>query len=256
MAKSERAKELEARQKAEAKAEKLRKKNSTNPDDWGRVRQIVETYKMTAQYDPQLHVWSIAGLLIPFIALLIVGFVLGSPLMWGITGLLLGFLAAMLLFSWRARNGVYKRFEGQPGSGAVALSMLPNKKWITSAQPVAFSGTQDKPQLVHRALGPGGLILIGEGEPGKLKPLLEKERRKHEQVAYGVDVSVVTMGNGAGQIPLDQLAKYIKKLPKQLTPAKIQEVNRRLKALDARPNLPIPKGYINPKGARSAMRGR
>lgn len=57
-------------------------------------------------------------------------------------------------------------------------------------------------------------------------------------------------------MPLDQLSKYIKKLPKQLTDAKIQEVNQRLKALDARPNIPIPKGYINPKGARSAMRGR
>lgn len=254
MAKSERAKALEAKQKAEAKAEKLRKRNSTNPDDWGRVRQIVETYKMTAQYDKQLHFWTIAGLLIPFIALLALGFVLGSPIMWGITGLLLGFLAAMLLFSWRARRGVYARFEGQPGSAQVALQMLP-KKWLTKPA-IAASGTQERPQLVHRALGPGGLILVGEGDAGKLKPLLEKERKKHEQVAYGVDVTVLTMGNGAGQVPLDQLSKHIKKLPKQLTDAKIQEVNQRLKALDARPNIPIPKGYINPKGARSAMRGR
>ena len=69
-------------------------------------------------------------------------------------------------------------------------------------------------------------------------------------------MSVVTiqMGKGAGQVPLDQLAKHIKKLPKQLTPAK---VNQRLRALDAmRPKAPIPKGPINMKGARSAMRGR
>lgn len=256
MAKSERAKELEARQKAEAKAEKLRKKNSTNPDDWGRVRQIVETYKMTAEHDKQLHYFTIAGILVPFIILLIVGFVLGSPFMWGLTGLLLGVLVAMLLFSWRARRGVYTRYKGQPGAGMIALSMLPNKKWLISKQPVAAAGTQDKPSLVHRALGPGGLILVGEGESGQVKKLLEKERKKHEQVAFGVTVTVIQMGEGTGQVPLEQLSKHIKKLPNQLTDAKIQEVNQRLKALDARPSLPIPKGYLNPKGARSAMRGR
>ena len=42
MAKSEKAKALEAKQKAELKAEKLRKKNSDNPADWGRWRQYRE----------------------------------------------------------------------------------------------------------------------------------------------------------------------------------------------------------------------
>ena len=65
----------------------------------------------------------------------------------------------------------------------------------------------------------------------------------HEQVAYGVSVVTIQMGKGAGQVPLDQLAKHIKKLPKQLTPAKVGEVNQRLRALDAmRPKAPIPKG--------------
>ena len=41
---SERAKELAAKQKAELKALKEAKKNSTNPADWGRWRQLRETY--------------------------------------------------------------------------------------------------------------------------------------------------------------------------------------------------------------------
>ena len=65
------------------------------------------------------------------------------------------------------------------------------------------------------------------------------------------------MGDHEGQVPLAKLAGHIKKLPKSLTPAKINEVNQRLRALDAmRPKAPIPKGPINTKGARSAMRGR
>ena len=252
MAKSERAKALEAKQKADLAAEKARKKNSTNPADWGRWRQLVETYKVTAKNDKYLHVLTIAGFVVPFAILLILGFVLKSPVIWGILGVSVGALGAMLIFAWRARQGVYTRFEGEAGSGEVALQMLP-KQWISS--PV-IQATRSL-DVIHRTLGPGGLILIGEGEPTRLRPLLESEKRKHEQVAYGVDVLIIQMGDKEGQVPLKKLANHIKKLPKTLTPAKISEVNQRMRALDAmRPKAPIPKGPINTKGARSAMRGR
>ncbi|HJE51566.1 MAG TPA: DUF4191 domain-containing protein [Tessaracoccus flavescens] len=252
MAKSERAKALEAKQKAEAKALKERKKNSTNPEDWGRWRQMVETYKVTAQHDKALPWLMLGGLILPIIIFLIIGFLLNQPIIWGVLGLSVGFLVAMLAFAWRARRAVYARFDGQAGSAEVALQML-DKKWISTPVVTATRNFD----VVHRTLGPGGLLLIGEGDPGRLKPLLESERKKHSQVAFGVDVKVLQMGKKEGQIPLDQLTKHIKKLPKTLTPAKIQEVNQRLRALDAmRPKAPIPKGPINVKGARSAMRGR
>lgn len=252
MAKSERAKALEAKQKAEVAAAKERKRNSTNPADWGRWRQLVETYKITAKQDKALN-WLVAvGVAVPFIVLLVVGFLLRSPIIWGLLGLSVGLLVAMLLFSWRARSAVYKRFDGQAGSAEVALQMLP-KQWV-STPVIAVTKSLDS---VHRTLGPGGLILIGEGEPGRLRPLLQGEKRKHEQVAYGVDVQIIQMGKGKGQVPLDQLSKHIKKLPKSLSPAKITEVKQRLRALDAvRPKAPVPKGPISTKGARSAMRGR
>ena len=252
MAKSERAKALEAKQKAEARAEKERKRNSTNPADWGRWRQMVETYKITAKDDKHLVWMTVAGLVVQIIAFIILGFVLNSPLIWGMLGVSVGALVAMLLFAWRARRAVYTRYEGKAGSAEVALQMLP-KGWIST--PVITATRQL--DAVHRTLGQGGLILIGEGDPGRLKQLLASEKKKHEQVAYGVSVTTIQMGKGSGQVPLDQLAKHIKKLPKQLTPAKINEVNQRLRALDAmRPKAPIPKGPINMKGARSAMRGR
>ena len=252
MAKSERAKALEAKQKADKIAEKERRKNSTNPADWGRWRQLVETYKVTAKHDKYLHALTIAGGVVPFVIFLVVGIVLKSPWIWAVLGLSAGALGAMLIFAWRARTGVYKRFEGQAGSGEVALQMLP-KGWINSPV-IAATRSRD---VIHRTLGPGGLILIGEGESARLRPLLESEKRKHEQVAYGVDVTVIQMGDHEGQVPLAKLAGHIKKLPKSLTPAKINEVNQRLRALDAmRPKAPIPKGPINTKGARSAMRGR
>ena len=54
---SEKAKQLAAEQKAAAKAEKLRKKNSDDPRDWGRVKQVIEAYKRTAEVDPAVTWW-------------------------------------------------------------------------------------------------------------------------------------------------------------------------------------------------------
>lgn len=252
---SERAKELAARQKAEARAEKLRKKNSTDPSDWGRMRQLRETYKVTSEHDKALP-WILLGAgLGTFAVLLVVGFLLDSPLMWGVLGFTAGLLVAMLIFVQRAKKAAYKRFEGQAGSAEVALQMLP-KKW--SYTPViTATRNRNSVDVIHRVIGPGGLILIGEGDPRALKAQLASEKRKHEQVSYGVTVQIIQMGKGAGQVPLDGLVSHLKKLPKQLTPAKVVEVQSRLRALDAmRPKLPIPKGPMNTKGARAAMRGR
>lgn len=252
---SEKAKELAAKQKAEAQAEKLRRKNSTDPADWGRVRQITETYKLTAATDKALP-WILLGAgLGVIVVFLIIGLLLKSPIIWTILGVSVAMLVAMLIFVQRAKRGAYKRYEGQAGSAEVALQML-GKKW-TYTPVIAATRNRNSADVIHRALGPGGLILIGEGHPGNLKALLASEKKKHEQVAYGVEVQVIQMGKNEGQVPLDRLTKHLEKLPKQLPPAKVTEIQSRLRALDAmRPKMPIPKGPMNVKGARQAVRGR
>lgn len=260
MARTERAKELELKQKQQAKAEKLRRKNSNNPADWGQIRQIKETYKLTKQQDPQLP-WLLLGVgAVPFVLLLVVGFLLHAPIIWGILGVMVGAMAAMLLFVRRAKRAAYTRFDGQVGSAEIAMGEL-GKKWKYTPV-VAATRNRDTADVVHRAIGPGGLVLIGEGNPQHLKTLLASEKKKHEQVAYGVNVVTFVVGKGGGQVPLNKLADEIKKLPKSLNEAKIVEVESRLKALDAmRPKVPIPKGPMptgkgGMRGARQAMRGR
>lgn len=250
---SEKAKELAAKQKAMAKAEKQRKKASKDPADWGRTRQIVETFKLTKEHDPKIGWLLLVAFIVPVIVMLGIGLWLGGWFIWLMFGITLGMAAAMWLFVRRAQAGAYKRYEGQAGSAEVALSMLP-KQWI-STPAIAANRQMD---VVHRTLGPGGLILIGEGEPGRLKQLLAGEVKRHEQVAYGVQVQTIIMGTKEGQVPLPKLADNIRKRPKQLSADKITEVRSRLRALDSmRQRMPIPKGPMpNMKGARQAMRGR
>lgn len=252
----ERAKALAAKQKAQAKAEKQRRKNSTNPQDWGQFRQMRETYRVTKEHDPQLPWLMLAAGVGGFLVVLIIGFLLKAPILWGILGVLFGFLCAMFVFVRRARKAVYQRYAGQAGSAEVALQML-GKKWIYEPVVTATARNKTDVDLIHRVIGPGGLFLIGEGDARSMSKMLASEKRKHEQVAYGVDVEVIQMGDSDGEIPLAELEKYLKKQPKRLPPAKVQEVASRLKALDAmRPKIPVPKGFVNIKGAKKAMRGR
>jgi Domain of unknown function (DUF4191) len=249
-----RAKEAEKKAKADRKA---RKKGAGKPSEMGRIRQIVRAYQVTHEYDRALP-WLMGGAFaLPIVIGVIAGILSGHWIYLPILGATIGVLLAMIVLVQRAKKATYKRYAGQAGSAEVALGMLP-KKWVSSPV-IAVTRHRD---AVHRTVGPGGIVLIGEGEPGRLKAILAGEVKKHERVAYGVTVTTIIMGNKEGQVPLDKLADHIRKLPKVLQPHQITDVKQRLRALDAvRPQVPVPKGPMptNPrqmKGAKQAMRGR
>jgi hypothetical protein len=251
---SERAKQLAAEQKAMKKAEQLRRKNSTDPKDWGQVRQIIEVYKVTAEHDPKANLFMGGALALCIVVFTVLGIFLKPWWLYVIFGVLFGVLAAMSVLTWRAKSATYKRYEGQKGSAEVAMSML-GKEWVKS--PVITANRQL--DIVHRVVGPGGIVLIGEGDPGRVRAMLATEAKKHEQVKYGVKVTTLVMGDRENQVPLGKLADHIKKLPKIIKTAEITDISNRLRALDSmRPKLPLPKGPMptSAKGARQAVRGR
>lgn len=245
--------------KMSRKDKRAAKKAETDPLKMSRRRQIVETYKMSKQGDPRLGLWLVGSFLV-FGAL-------GFGLFWLlpgsgtiglvfsiIGGLLIGFLAMMIVFSRRAQRAAFKRLEGQPGAGARALTML-RRGWRID-EVVGFTKQQD---MVHRVVGPPGIVLVGEGNPHRLKTLLASERRKHERVAADTPIHEVVVGNEPGQVPLPKLMKHVRKLGRQVKPAEITDVLNRLKALDAqRPKVPLPRGPVptSMKGMRGNMRGR
>ena len=260
MAKSERAKELAEKQKAEAKALREKKRNSDNPADWGTLRQIRESFKLTHQVDPQLPYWLAGSWLAVTLLGLLLGLVMGRPgsldWLWGLLiGALFGITAALFMLTHRTKKGAYTRYRGQPGAGEVPLSML-NKKKYTVQPAISVTRAQD---CIHRVVGEPGVVLVGDGDPGRLKQLMSTEIKRHQQVLYGIHVEAIQMGEDAGQVPMEKLQKHIEKLPKTLDAVQVEEVKGRLKALDAmKSRIPLPKGPLptSMKGARKAMRGR
>ena len=235
-----------------AKSEKAPKPKKQKKKRFGQLR---ETYQLTKRSDPKI------GLVL--LLALVVGAAIGVvPMLlldawWPfvvLSGLLAGFLAVTIVFGRRAQRAVFAQMEGQPGAAAAALTML-RRGWKTDPA-VAFNRQQD---VVHRVVGPPGIVLVGEGNPNRLRQLMANERRKHERVASETPIHEVVCGNGEGQVPLPRLVKHVTKLGRNVKPAQMTDILNRLKALDAnRSNIPLPKGPVptSMKGMRGNLRGR
>ena len=81
---------------------------------------------------------------------------------------------------------------------------------------------------MHRVVGPPGIVLVGEGNPTRLKSLLATERRKHERVASETPIFEVVSGDGAGAVPVPKLSRHVTKLGRNIKPAEMTDVLQRL----------------------------
>ena len=239
-----------------AKTEKPAK--AAKPKKEGRLKQIAASYRMTKKSDPRIGLILLATFVVAGAAGF--GLLLLVPPGWVFdiaTAVLLGLLAVLIVFGRRAQKAAYTQIEGQPGAAAAALGML-RRGWKTDPA-IAFNKNQD---LVHRVVGPPGIVLIGEGNPNRLKALLANERRKHERVASETPIHEVICGDPRVHpeaVPVSRLVRHVSKLGRNIKGAEMTDVLARLKALDAnRSNIPLPKGPMptSLKGARQNMRGR
>jgi hypothetical protein len=172
---------------------------------------------------------------------------------WLILAVMAAATAALGALTWRVKGATYKRYAGQAdrrGGDGHAAQGVRQSPVITATRQL---------DVVHRVVGPSGIVLIGEGDAGRVRQLLTTEAKKHEAVKFGVPVTTLVCGDKEKQIPLDKLAAHIRKLPKALQGSEVLDVAARLRALDAmRPKVPLPKGPLptSAKGSRQAMRGR
>lgn len=225
-------------------------RNSGSPQWIGQLRQL---YSTTRQFDPAVVWWMLGAFLAVLLVSFVLGFVFGHPWYGLIMGVPLAVLAAMTILGRRAQRVMYTQAKGQTGAALYALKMV-RRGWTVEEEPIAADPkTKD---LVFRAVGKGGVVLVGEGT-GRLSSLLEAERKKHARVLSGVPIHVYEIGTDEGQVPLDEVAKNVSKIKKTLTNDELGQVLKRLKAINPG-RLPIPKG-VDPTKVRvnrRAMRGR
>jgi hypothetical protein len=165
----------------------------------------------------------LAGVLIPF-------------------GVLAGLGTAMILFGRFAQAAQYSAVEGRPGAAAAILQSMRGNWTVTPA--VSANRNMD---VVHRAVGRPGVVLVGEGSPNRLPSLLAAEKKRISRVAYETPIYDFQVGSEEGQVPIRKLQRKIMRLPRNLRSAEVSELNYRLKALPQ--SLQAPKGPM-PKTGR------
>lgn len=231
-----------------SKEEKKALKAAQKVEKRERRKQIWEAFKLQRKSDKWLIPWMLLALL--GTAAVLVGFgLLVSPSWWYIylvLGLLLGAMIAMIIFSRRVQKSVYKQAEGTPGAAAWSLQNNLRGRWRITP---AIAGTAQL-DAVHRVIGRPGVILVGEGVPHRVKPLLAQEKKRIAKVVGSTPIYDVIVGNDEGQVPLRKLNTYLTKLPRNITANAVGDLDSRLNALGSRsPQAGMPKGPM-PSGAK------
>jgi len=217
---------------------------SATPAKKGRLRQIGEAYSMTRKVDRRVGLVVFGFFMLGWGAVVAIGIVFKQELYFAIIGLPVGVILALVIFGRRVERAAYAQVEGQPGAAAAIIQGV--RGW-TMTPAVAANKQQD---LVSRAVGRPGIVLIGEGDPQRVRSLMANERKRMTRFVPDAPVTELIVGIGEGTIPLRKVQRTVQKLPRKLRPAEVTEIRRRLGALGGfMEQMPIPKGPM-PKGGR------
>lgn len=222
--------------KAEAKAAKRERRG-----------QIWQVFKTQAREDKRLLPYMIGTLLLGGAIFAVLAWLTG---MWWwiglIFGLIIGAMAALIIFARRVQSSVYKQAEGTPGAAAWSLQNNLKGRWRITP---AVAGTTHL-DAVHRVIGRPGIILVGEGAPHRVKPLIAQEKKRIARVVGDTPIYDVIVGTEEGQTPLRKLNPFLMRLPRNISPSQVSDLDTRLAALSSRaPQSGLPKGPM-PAGAK------
>jgi hypothetical protein len=218
----------------------------------GRLKQIRMVAQVLRQADPKALPIVFASALGTLVVVVVIGLIAGQLWFFVPLGVLAALAVGMIVFGQLAQRAQYKVIAGQPGAAAAILKNMRGNWTVTEA----VSGNRNL-DMVHRAVGRPGVVLVSEGPRNRVGPLLGAEKKRISRAAQQVPIYDVQVGDDEGQIPVDKLQRHLMKLPRNLNKGQVAELNDRLQALPRSmqmPKGPIPKGAKMPKGPKPKMR--
>ena len=229
------------------KKAKAAKTGPTRREKWA---QIKLAFSMTRKADPKMLPLVIGVFVITIVVAVALGIVLDHPIYFTILGVLLAAVLTAFVFGRRVQRTAYRQVEGQTGAAAAVLQNMRGNWRVTPA--VQFNREQD---MVHRVVGRPGVILVGEGNPNRLRGLVVNEKRVLARIVGDTPIYDVVVGDGEGQVSLRELERHFLKLPRNIKPAMVNQLDGRLKAMRAASGaMPIPKGPMPTRVPRGKVR--
>jgi hypothetical protein len=211
-----------------------------------RLKQIGMVFSFTAKQDKWFVPLVAAAVLIP-LTITAVLVIMGLGWIWIPLGIMVTLLAVLIVLNLRSNAAMMNAAEGQPGAAA---SIVENMRGDWRVRAAASSTTQF--DMVHVIIGRPGVILLGEGQPQRVRNLMGQEKRRLAKVIGSAPLYDYLIGSGDGDVPVRKLRVTLMKLPRNLTGKDVNALDKRLGALMARPQMPkgaIPKNMRTAKGA-------
>ena len=212
-------------------------------ESWARWKQVWEVFKLQRREDSKLLPIMIGVVVLGGVLGFGIGWIFGQQWLLMPLGLMLGLTAAFSIFGRRAQNSVYAKADGQPGAAGWALDNMRGQWRVT----MGVNGNTHL-DAVHRVVGRPGVILVGEGAPHRVKPLLAQEKKRLARVVGQMPIYEVVVGHEEGQVPLAKLQRHMMKLPRNISTGEMDAAEARLAALGSRAAA-LPKGPL-PPGAK------
>ncbi|MBC2681194.1 DUF4191 domain-containing protein [Corynebacterium anserum] len=249
----------EKENKKAARAAKREQNKQTRAQMW-------QAFQLQRKRDKKLVPYMVLAFLVPVVLFLLLSTVWGWWWINLIAGIIFGVMLALFVFTRRLQAGVYDQIEGEAGAAAWALTNMRDgvgMKWITETG-VASNTHMD---AVHRVVGTPGIILVGEGKPHRLKPMMTQERRKLSRILGNTPIYDVIVGDGEGEVPIKKLQNHLMRLPRNIKKNEVDALNNRVASIsrlnnpmNAVPKGPLPKGGqmagMNRRARRAAARGK
>ena len=248
--------------KAAAKAAKKEERAAKRAKSKATRGQLKQAFNIQRKRDKALVPIMVACILGGGLLFFLLGMWWGWKWFWLVMGLILGAVLAMFIFSRRLEKSMYEEVGDTPGAAGWTLENMRNTMgivWLTK------TGVQANTHMdtVHRVVGNPGVVLVGEGNANRLKPLMSKEHKRVERLLAGVPVYEVYAGEGEGQVRTRDLQKHLLKLPKNYQKDEVYNLSAKLDAMDSRtrggqpaglPGGPLPKQAQNMAGMNRKMR--
>ena len=219
-------------------AGKDEKTKQKKPKKQGTIKQIITIFKYTHKEDKMLPALIAGAFLVPVIVFVILGIIFRwTVLTWVflmLIAIMLGMLMATIVLTRRADMVGYKQLDGKPGAAISVLRNINKAGFNFPEQPVWVDPrTKD---AIWRGTGYNGIYLLGEGDYDRVKRAMDRQEHKNALLAK-----------------IHPRERFI------LTKAELEKLNARLRTLQTKNGMGIPKG-IDPTRmqhvSRRAMRGR
>ena len=248
--------------KAAAKAAKKEERAAKRAKSKQTRSQVWQAFKMQKERDKALIPIMLGSVLGVGLLFFLIGLLWSGQWFMLVIGLLLGAVLAMWLFSRRLEKSMYDEVGDTPGAAGWTLENMRNTMgivWITK------TGVQANTHMdtIHRVVGNPGVVLVGEGNPNRLRSMMAKEHKRVDRLLAGVPIHEVYAGDGEGQVPVRSLQKHLLKMPKNYKKDEVYSLNAKLEAMDSRkgpgqvnglPGGPMPRQAQNMAGMNRRMR--